>query len=86
MMVGSHRVSNWKPDSSPHVVPLQCVPEAPDDRGAVLAGDGFPLGAADVVQDVVAPLHRHLHSGGSLGGVQWPGGSREILNVHVVFP
>lgn len=67
-------------------VPLQCIPEAPDDRCAVRAGDGFPLGAADVMQDVIAPLHRHLHPGGSLGGVQRPGGGSKVLNVHVVFP
>lgn len=68
------------------VAPLKRVPEAADDRGAVRAGDGLPLGAADVMQDVVASLHRHLHPGGSLGGVQRPGGGRQVLDVHVVFP
>lgn len=68
------------------VVPLQCVPEATDDGGAVWAGDGFPLGAADVMQDVVAPLHGHLHSGGAFGEVQRPGSCRQVLDVHVVFP
>lgn len=67
-------------------VPLQCVPESPYDRGAVWAGDRFPLGAADVMQDIVASLHRHLYPGGSLCWVQWPGGSCQVLNMHVVFP
>lgn len=67
-------------------LPLQCVPEAADDRGAVRAGDRFPLGAADVMQDVIAPLHCHLHPRGSLGGVQWPAGSCQVLNMHIVFP
>lgn len=67
-------------------VPLQCVPEAADDGGAVRAGDGFPLGAADVVQDVVASLHRNLHPGGSLGKVQRPGGGCQVLDMHVMFP
>lgn len=52
--------------------PLQRVPEASDDRGAVRAGDGFPLGAADVVQNVIAPLHCDLHPGRPLCGVQRP--------------
>lgn len=68
------------------VVPLQCVPKAADDGGAVRAGDRLPLGAADVVQDVVAALHRHLHPGASLRRVQRPGGRCQVLNVHVVFP
>lgn len=68
------------------VVPLQCVPEAADDGGAVWAGDGFPLRAADVMQDVVASLHSHFHPCGSLGQVQRPRGGRQVLNVHVVFP
>lgn len=80
-MVGTHRTSNWKPG-----VPLQRVPKAADDGGAVRAGDGFPLGAADVMQDVVASLHGYLHPGGSLGGVERPGGGCEVLDVHVVFP
>lgn len=67
-------------------VPLQCVPEAANDGGAVRAGDGFPLGAADVMQDVVASLHCHFHPGGSLGRVQWPGGGCQVLDMHVVFP
>lgn len=53
--------------------PLQSVPEAADDTCAVGAGDGLPLGAADVMKDVVAALHGHLHSGAPLGGVQGPG-------------
>lgn len=68
------------------VVPLQSVPKAADDGGAVRAGDWLPLGAADVMQDVIAALHGHLHPGASLGGVQRPGGGRQVLNVHVVFP
>lgn len=68
------------------VVPLQCVPKAADDRGAVWTGDGFPLGTADVMQDVIAPLHRHLYPGAPLRGVQWPGGRCQVLNMHVVFP
>lgn len=73
-------------DSSSLAVPLQCVPEAADDGGAVRASDGFPLGAADVVQDVVASLHRHLNPRGSLGMVQRPGGGGQVLDMHVVFP
>lgn len=67
-------------------VPLQRVPKAADDGGAVRAGDGLPLGAADVMQDVVAPLHGHLHPGAPLGGVQRPAGGCQVFNVHVVFP
>lgn len=68
------------------VLPLQSVPEAPNDGGAVRAGDWLPLGAADVMQDVVAPLHGHLHPGAPFGGVQRPGGGCQVFNVHVVFP
>lgn len=68
------------------LAPLKCIPEASDDRRAVRAGDGFPLGAADVVQNVVASLHRDLHPGRPLCGVQRPRGSRQVLDVHVVFP
>ena len=85
MMVKLHRISICFACFFP-VVPLQSVPEASDDRGAVRAGDGFPLSAADVMQDVVASLHRHLHPSGSLGGVQRPGSGCQVLDVHVVFP
>lgn len=68
------------------LAPLKRVPEAPDDGGAVRAGDGLPLGAADVVQNVVAALHCDLHPGRLLHGVQRPRSSRQVLDVHVVLP
>lgn len=68
------------------VSPLQRVPEASYDGGAVGAGDGLPQRAADVVQDVVAALHGHLHPGGALGRVQGPRGHRQVLDTHVVLP
>lgn len=68
------------------LAPLKRVPEASDDGGAVRAGDGLPLGAADVVQNVVASLHGDLHPGRPLCGVQRPRGSCQVLDVHVVFP
>lgn len=53
-------------------VPLERIPEASDDGGTVRAGDGFPLGAADVMQNVVTSLHRDLYPGRPLCGVQRP--------------
>lgn len=53
--------------------PLQGVPEAPDDCSAVQTGDRLPHGATDVMQDVIASLHRHLHPCAALWWVQGPG-------------
>ena len=66
--------------------PLQSVPEAPDDGRAVGASDGLLLRAADVMQDVVAPLHYHLNPSVAQVRIQRPGSGRQVLDAHVVFP
>lgn len=68
------------------IQPLQSVPEAPYDRRAVRACDWLAHGTADVMQHVIAALHRHFHPGDAFVRIQGPGSHSEVLDTHIVIP
>lgn len=68
-------------------LPLQRVPEPPDNVGPIQRANGLSQRAGHVMQDVITAFHCHFHPGASRAlRLQGPGCSSHVLNAHVVFP